>query len=519
MSRGEVFGRTRRRGRRDATSSSEGGGPARPPTPRRKHNANKYRIRRLAAVLVLLAIVLTAAYGIFFAFQTPAETSSAHAPRSEPPPEKPPPSELAYPGFYPASYRIEARYNESPRSITGVQTLRYVNAEARPMDSLHFRLWTNEKTFADLGGGTDISTATVDGKKAEFSVEGLDLEVTLPKTLPRNASVKVVLEFKTDIPRIAAPFGYDSGVASLGVWYPVLAVYDKDGWNLSPATRFGEPYFAEAADYDVQLNIPGDLTPVASGIEKSNREDNDRRTVTYEARSVRDFALAIGEDLTHISNEIDGTKVNVYYRPGSAPRAQRALDLASRSLEYFSGLYGAYPYPEFDLVDAPLVAGTEYSTLTFANLKSTQDYVFDTVVPHEVAHQWWYVQVGSNQFEEPWLDESLTTYSEWLSAGDVASRFPDPVGATIPLSAPVSAFPDNYTYQNVTYLHGAQLYRELARKIGEKQLLRGLREYVDKYRYKTATSEDLISTLSDSAGEDLEPTFKSYGVTPGEDEP
>ncbi len=472
---------------------------------------------------MLVAIVLTAVYGVSFVFRTPEKPPSASVPRSEPRPEprpeKPPPSELAYPGFYPASYRIEARYTEDPREITGTQTLRYVNAESRTMNSLHFRLWTNEKTFTDLGGGTDISAATVDGEKAEFSVEGLDLEVVLPKPLPRNASAKVVLDFRTDVPEIAAPFGYDSGIASLGVWYPVLAVYGEDGWNLSPATRFGEPYFAETADYEVELTLPKSLTPATSGIEKSSSEKKGLRTVSYEARSVRDFALAIGEDLNRISRKVDGTRVNVYYRPASAPRAERALGLASKSLEYFSDLYGAYPYPEFDLVDVPLVAGTEYSTLTFANLENTQDYVFDTVVPHEVAHQWWYVQVGSDQFAEPWLDESLTTYSEWLSAGDVATRFPDTVDATVPLSAPVSAFPDNYTYQKVTYLHGAQLYRELSNKIGEKQLLRGLREYVAKYRYKTATSEDLISTLSEDAGKDLSPIFESYGVATKEKSP
>lgn len=472
-------------------------------------------------------MVLMAAYVVSFAFRTTEEPTSAQTPvpKSNSKPslearsEKPPASELAYTGFYPANYKIEARYTEDPRKIVGVQTLRYVNAEAQPMKSLHFRLWTNEKTFTDLGGGTKISDATVDGEKAEFRVDGLDLEVMIPNPIPRNASAKIVLDFQTTIPEIAAPFGHDSGITSLGVWYPVLAVYDKNGWNLSPATRFGEPYFAETADYDVELTAPKSLTPVATGIQKSVQERGNLRTYSYEARSVRDFALAIGEELNRVSRKVDGTRVNVYYRPASEPRAERALDLASRSLAYFSDLYGAYPYPEFDLVDAPLVAGTEYSTLTFANLKNPKDYVFDTVIPHEVAHQWWYVQVGSNQFAEPWLDESLTTYSEWLSAGDAATRFPDPVGSTVPLSAPVRAFPDNYTYQNVTYLQGAQLYRELSNEIGEKKLLRGLRKYVDKYRYKTATSEDLISTLSDSADKDLSPIFESYGVIPEQNNP
>lgn len=427
--------------------------------------------------------------------------------------ERPPPSEISYPGFYPASYEIDAVYVEEPRKISGTQTVRYVNAEDAPMRSLHFRLWTNEAVFTDLGGGTTISSATVDGKQARSSSDGTDFEVSLPKPLPENATAKIELNFETVIPEIAAPFGHHSGVSSLGVWHPVLAVHDEDGWNLAPTTEFGEPYFAEAADYKVRLTLPKSLTAVATGVERDREESGRTRTLTYEAKSARDFALAIGEELQRVSRKVGGTTVNVYHRPESAFRAERALDLASRSLSFFSETFGDYPYPEFDLVDAPLVAGTEYSTLTFANLQNTEDYVFDTVVPHEVAHQWWYVQVGNDQFEEPWLDESLATYSEWLSAGDAAIRFPDPIPPTTPLNTPVSGFPDSYTYQNVAYLRGAQLHRDLAYEIGEEKLLRGLRDYVKKYRYRTADTEDLISTLSESAGEDLTPFFESYGIT------
>ena len=31
---------------------------------------------------------------------------------------------------------------------------------------------------------------------------------------------------------------------------------------------------------------------------------------------------------------------------------------------------------------------------------------------HETAHQWWFEQVANDQAQQPWLDESLATYSE-----------------------------------------------------------------------------------------------------------
>ena len=35
----------------------------------------------------------------------------------------------------------------------------------------------------------------------------------------------------------------------------------------------------------------------------------------------------------------------------------------------------------------------------------------DTIA-HEFGHQYWYGMVASNEFEEPWLDEGINSYTE-----------------------------------------------------------------------------------------------------------
>lgn len=432
--------------------------------------------------------------------------------------ETPPRSPIAGPGFYPARYGILASYTENPRAISGTQKVRYVNAEGRPMRSLFFRLWTNEEVFADLGGGTEVSRAIVGGRPARLKAgedDGTILEVIPETPIPDGATSEVVLDFATRVPEIPAPFGHSSGVTALGVWHPVLAIHENGEWDLPPAVPFGEPYRAEAADYEVSLTLPeGDLVPVATGAEKGSKAERDGgRTVTYEAEAARDFALAIGEDLTKISREVGPTTVSVYYRSESEYRAEAALDLAAGSLAFYSNLYGPYPYPELAVVDAPLIAGTEYSALTFANLSGVDDVVFDAVIPHEVAHQWWYVLVGTDQYATPWLDESLATYSEWLYTGDAATRFPNPVTPSAPLGSPVTAFPDTAAYQDATYLRGAQVLRELSYEIGDKALATGLKRYAEEHRHGLATERDLVDALSEAADEDLAPFFEAQGVS------
>ena len=36
--------------------------------------------------------------------------------------------------------------------------------------------------------------------------------------------------------------------------------------------------------------------------------------------------------------------------------------------------------------------------------------VIDSVIVHEIAHQWWYGLVGNNQIRTPWIDEGLAEY-------------------------------------------------------------------------------------------------------------
>lgn len=438
---------------------------------------------------------------------------SAKTKTTEPKIMAPPESDLARPGFYPPRYRIRAEYTEDPRSISGTERLLYVNAEDRPMEDLRFQVWTNEDTFTERGGGTQVRNATVNGKDARLDAAGTELVLTFPEPLPEGATAEVEFEFETAIPEIEAPFGHHRGVSSLGVWYPMLAVYDEEGWHVSPPTDFGEPYFAEASDYEVNLTVPKNLSPVATGVETKSEKRDDSRTFTYEVEAVRDFALAIGEDFSVESRRVGETTIKINYRPDSAFRAERAADLAAASLKYFSEIYGPYPYDELELVDTPLLSGTEYSTLTFVSMANSKDYIFDTVIPHEVAHQWWYVKVGNDQFTSPWLDESLATYSEWIFTGDAATRFPDIVQPYAPLDSPVSDFPDTSSYQNTTYLYGAQLYRDLAYEIGPDTLLEGLRDYATEYAHETTDAEDLVNTLSETAGKDLSPFFRDRGVT------
>ena len=64
-------------------------------------------------------------------------------------------------------------------------------------------------------------------------------------------------------------------------------------------------------------------------------------------------------------------------------------------------------------------SGVEYPTLVFCGTNYAYNFwpakgllrEAEIVTVHEFGHQFWYGLVGSNEFEEAWLDEGFTTYS------------------------------------------------------------------------------------------------------------
>ena len=50
---------------------------------------------------------------------------------------------------------------------------------------------------------------------------------------------------------------------------------------------------------------------------------------------------------------------------------------------------------------------------------SDDDPMLEILVLHEFAHQYWYGMVATNEFEEPWMDEGMTSYFERRGMGEI----------------------------------------------------------------------------------------------------
>ena len=70
-------------------------------------------------------------------------------------------------------------------------------------------------------------------------------------------------------------YNYSEGVLALSGWYPILAVYDEDGWQLNPASSLGDSVISDMALYEVEITTASGQIIAATGVQVEEQEDGE----------------------------------------------------------------------------------------------------------------------------------------------------------------------------------------------------------------------------------------------------
>ncbi len=428
------------------------------------------------------------------------------------------------------TYHIDLEIDADLVHITGHQEVRYTNQEDLALPEVDFHLMPNY-----LGKEMLITQVSIDDQIADFEtiIQDTALRVPLSPPLQPGESIVIRIDFTVTVPtKLEMNYGIlasTEGVIALAHAYPMVAVYDDEGWNTAIPSEQGDVTYLDASFYIVRVTAPKPLVLVASGSEIARETNDERQVVTFAAGPARDFYLAASENYTLISKDFGDYTINSYAPAAMAEGAQMALDIAAASIELFSQSYAPYPYTEFDIVSIPTLAlGIEYPGMTAINIdlydlsdNFGNTYLEGTVV-HEVGHQWFYNLVGNDQLDEPWLDESLVQYITWQyftdtygSSGDTGfaqsldGRWGRVDHKKIPVGLPVGAYSDA-EYSAIVYGRGAFFFEALAREMGSETFDIFLADYTQSQQWDVATSESLREMAENYCDCDLGLLFEEW---------
>jgi len=443
------------------------------------------------------------------------------------------------------AYEIDARLNTATNVITGEQTLTLTNRTDGALNELVFHLYPNafkrgadtfyqqelrnkagvddlDEIYADPSDDAfmTIENVSIRAQTLGYEVDGTLMSVDLAEPLPADATIELDMAFTYNMMAIpsdgqyagnlALRTGHREGVYTVTLWYPKLAVYDEDGWNRQRYGYIGE-FYGDYGDYTVSLDVPSSLTVGATGQRQGQVVDvgeQNRKTLTYAASDVHDFAWVASERfaVTELTTN-NGTTVQALTPSDDSELAQQTRD----ALTYFADAFGPYAYETLVAADVTAGGGMEYPGIIMIGFGSIRE------IAHEVGHQWWYGAVGNDEYNEAWLDEAFTVYSDeryrmeerGTSERSTRSsyRFREP---DTPVLTSASEFPTIDRYFQSAYTKGSGILWMLEGWLGRETFDEILRTYYDQYRFQNVTTADFVATVERVTDRDMADFFDHW---------
>jgi aminopeptidase N len=289
------------------------------------------------------------------------------------------------------------------------------------------------------------------------------------------------------------------------------------------------------------VTVADEFKVLSNGRLVSVEEDGDKETRTYHwlqelPHSTYLFLLAIGP-FAVIEDSLVSLPVNYWVYEKDVEDARWIFKKTPHMIDFFNGLYGyAYPWAKYDqVISSRMGGGAENTTATLLgegvihDKRAEQDFSWDRIIAHEIAHQWWGDLITLRSWEHTWLNESFATYSDYLytnhDRGEDEGAY-DLLGkknqylreAHTRYMRPIVF--DRYdrpqqNFDSHTYPKGAAVLHMLRFILGDKPFFRTLKHFLHKHEFQAVDTHDFMIAVKEATGQNMDWFFEQYIFMPG----
>ncbi|MBW4470683.1 MAG: M1 family metallopeptidase [Stenomitos rutilans HA7619-LM2] len=377
-----------------------------------------------------------------------------------------------------------------------------------------------------------IDSVYVGETKQRFDYDGELLHIQLEPTTRAGEPIELTIAYRVNNPQrglyfIAPDKHYPD--KPVQVW---TQGEDED-------SRFWFPCFdypGQLATSEIRVRVPKQLMAISNGELVNTEADGDDKIYHWHQKQVHPtylMTLAVG-DFAELRDEWKGKPVTYYAEKGKEKEARISMGKTPRMIEFFSEKYGyTYPYPKYAqvCVDDFIFGGMENTSTTLLTDRCLLDERAaidnrgtESLVAHELAHQWFGDLVVIKHWSHAWLKEGMASYSEimWTDheygAEDAAyyrlgearnyldedsSRYRRPIVTHVYREA-------IELYDRHLYEKGACVYHMIRAELGDALFWKAVATFVNDNAHKTVETVDLLRAIEKASGRNLLFLFDQY---------
>lgn len=312
-----------------------------------------------------------------------------------------------------------------------------------------------------------------------WEINGLVLEIQIPTDMIQdkvqdkaqdivqaNRSSYIHIEYEISLNKNMGTISISDNQILLTNFLITPAIYRNNKPILTYKSRFGDPYVYESNNYLIVFYINKNMEVFTPG-EKlvDDNIDENMQKIVFKADNLRDFPVVIARNVkdNFTNYDIYVEKVNdteIYFI-----NCKDVIKYVKDAFLFANKKIGPYPYKKFFVVKAsiPSLKGMEFSNMIFIADRCFNDNKdLRRVLYHEVFHQWFYGIIGTDQINEPFMDEGLVNYLAIMLNGDkLDSKYNDEF-----FDMELKSYKSKDEYCRLAYIDAAIYFANIHKKLG-----------------------------------------------------
>ncbi len=377
----------------------------------------------------------------------------------------------------------------------------------------------------------DIKEVTLNGEKAEYSYDGKELRIEIPRANTRTI-YKAMVSYEVVEPKYGFHFVDE---------IPMVYTQGETIWNRHWLPIYDEPNMKFTTE--AILKVPKGWKAFSNGDLVEHREEDEWEVWHYKNDfQIPSYLIAvIAGDMYVEEDYVDGVKLEYIVPREYSDRVKTTFKNTPDMIRFFNEWIGVkYPYKVYRQAAARnfLVGGMENLTLTIINDSylmdehSRKDFRVEGLLSHELVHQWFGDLVTCRDWSHIWINEGFATffnnlyYRHWLGKDEYVYML------VLDMDSYLSEYKSRYSrppvyrvykypeemFDRHVYQRGGLLLNMLMNLVGEDRFRKIVKQFLLRFRYSNADTEDFRKIVEEVTGENYEWFFETFFYNSGHPE-